>query len=197
MECNPHALCTIEEIIKCMPTSTPTHTEYAYNTGMKRLAWILGLIALCSSAFLSISGFIAHRGVEQAAEDVSNWQMVAALQVDSDSTKIRTDELKIQTDESRIETAKLQGKSPAKDEAMLSADRSLLSLDEDTQRMHQSTVFGRNPQADAAQHSLDVYTSVLARDYHLAYATALVWLAFGFAVALSAKQRRLQRIEEQ
>jgi hypothetical protein len=164
---------------------------------MKKLAWILGLIALCSTVFVGISGFIAHRGVEQAGEDVSNWQMVAELQADSDRTKIRTDELKIQADESRIETAELQGKSHEKDEAMLNADRALLSLDEDTQRMHQSSVFGRDPRADAAQHSLDVYAGVLARDYHLAYAIALVWLAFGFAVALSAKQSRQERTGEQ
>lgn len=165
--------------------------------GMRTFAWILGFIALGVSIFLAISGFIARRGVEQAGEDVSNWQMAGTLQADSDRTKAQTDELNIQADESRIETAKLEGKNLAKDEAKLSADRSLLSLDEDTQRMHQSSVFGRNPQADAAQHSLDVYAAVLARDYHLAYATAFVWLAFGFAVALSAKQRRLERTKEQ
>ncbi len=179
------------------PASIPTYTKPAYNAGMKKLAWILGLIALCSSAFLCTSGFIAHRGMEQAAEDVSNWQIVAELQADTDRTKLRNDDLNIQTDESKIETARLEGKSASKDEVRLSADRSLLTLDEDTQRLHQSSVLGRDPRAAAAQDSLDVYTAVLSRDYHLAYATALVWPAFGFAAALSAKQRRLQLAGEQ
>ncbi len=157
--------------------------------GMRKLAWILGIIAFCASVFLIVSSFIAIRGRRQAAEDVSAYRMAAELEAESDQTSIHTDLLKIETDQALIETDKLEGKKTSTDEAKLSADRWRLSSDEDKQKMNQSPIFGQDPKAASAQHSLDVYSAVLVRNYHMAYAVFFLWIAFGFALALSTKRK--------
>jgi hypothetical protein len=41
-----------------------------YTAGMRRLAWGLGILALCGSVFVLVSTFVANRGNEQASTDL-------------------------------------------------------------------------------------------------------------------------------
>jgi hypothetical protein len=178
---------------------------------MKKLAWILGLIALCASIFVAVSGFVAFRGARRASvavgkaqAELSDWQTVAALELRNHSIAVENDELALSSDDIEIQLAKQEGRSTAKAEAQLSSDQMVLISDRSTQSLDDlNGALGPDPRVSssmervqAAQLSLSIYSAVLSRDEHLAYATAVVWLAFGFAVAFATKQRGLQRTEQ-
>lgn len=170
---------------------------------MRTLAWILGLVAFGGSVFLAISGFTARRGVPHASaavskaqEDLSNWQMAAELNIRNHRSAVSNDKLRLRNDELSVEIADLEGRGVAKVQAKRSMDQMLLETDENIQNLDELTsVLGPDPQVSsamervqAAQRSLGVYSAVLTRDEHLAYAAGVVWLAFGFAVAFAVQR---------
>lgn len=171
---------------------------------MKRLACILGIVALCSSVFLGISGIIAHRGVQRSSSavdkaqaDLAEVQASANLETMSRNTAIEADEAQVQNDDLDIQIAELKDESIAKLVAKRTADKMQLTMAETFQSLHElDSSLGPDPQVSsamervqAAQLSLSVYSAVLTRDERLAYAAGVVWLAFGFAVALGSKER--------
>ncbi len=183
---------------------------------MQKLAWVLGIVALCFSVFLGTSGVLAYRGARQAAAAVKKTQdRLDSIEFADDmkaqelNTEIETAEITLHTDELDIQIAEEEGKSPAKamakqiiDLKSLQTLRLINRMNEDAENVENALggsleVQSAMERVEAAQRSLSVYSAVVTRDEHLAYAAGLVWLAFGFSIALAARERRLPRSETQ
>jgi hypothetical protein len=175
---------------------------------MRTLAWLLGIVTVCGSVFLSIDGIIAHRGVQHASvavskaeDDLSEWQMSAELELKNHRAAIENDNLQLRNDDLNVQIAKLEGRSLAKANEQLYVDRMRLIADDSAQRLDElGNALGPDPQVSsamervqAAQRSLGVYRAAFARDERLAYAIGVFWLAFGFAVAFAQQRRGLDR----
>jgi hypothetical protein len=173
---------------------------------MRTLAWILGLIAFGGSLFLAITELSARRGERQASvavrkaqEDLSNWQVAAQLEIGNRRAKISNDNLRLSNDDLAVQIAELQGRGVADAQAKRNTDRMQLRTDENMQDLDElESALGPGPQVSSAmdrlqtaQRSLGVYSAVLTRNEHLAYAAGALWLAFGFAVAFAVQRHRL------
>ena len=174
---------------------------------MRTLAWILGLIAIGGSFFLSISGFIAYRGVQYASaavgkaqEDLSDFQIAAEMESKHYRAVVELDEIQLHNDDLSIQIAELDGKDIAKARAQRSADGMKSVIDQNVEHLDElQNTFGNPNVSSAMDHlqaselSLGIYSAALTRDEHLAYAVGVVWLAFGFAVAFANQIKRESR----
>jgi hypothetical protein len=169
---------------------------------MKILAWVLGLLALCSTIAVFANWFHDHKQARIAAADARKFAGLAAdidfgnrLQRQADEMRVANDEKKIENDNLDIQIAELRGKgiqraydALAGDKAMLSGDELVVRLSGDIDSMGgDPRVANAQDRQQAATASMNVYAAGLQRDVHLAYLIGVVWLAFGFACALAAK----------
>lgn len=167
---------------------------------MKKFAWILGIIAIAGTVAVGASWLRARKGasvaqasLKKALKDCELAKENAEMNRSHDEQLARIDNLQIENDDLDIRIAEMKNESPRASERQLAIDQMRADADEDLVNMdHEMEMLGPTPseakaqdRADASLLSLNVYRGAIARDQQLAYALGVLWLAFGFAVALS------------
>lgn len=170
---------------------------------MKMWGFILGVVALVASIALGVSWKRARQGIATATasvqkftETANTWQAVADMKEESDDSHLRTDRMRLKGANIEIEIAELQGGRGMKAaQAGRSQAEAMIAADEDVIRSGETLrLFGPGPEfreatgrVKASQGALTIYAAIKDRDEHLAYAVGVLWLAFGFAVALTKR----------
>jgi hypothetical protein len=165
---------------------------------MRSLAWILGILALSGSIFVGISQLVARHGTAKAVRSYSTFEKnLAALreehamelrhleaQVENGELGVRNADLGVEIAEETGRGARQAAIEKQKADAFLDGYRLELNLETDP--------LGPDPDEEAvsermnsAKQSAAVYANILERDSPLGYLVVLVWIAFGFAAALS------------
>ena len=171
---------------------------------MRILAWVLGLLAVVGSCCLGYNWAVARKGQRSAAMaaakfagDVSTWQSVVRLDRQNAESDVENAVLTLRGDELKVQIAELSGgRGLAKARSVQFLDRMLLrnaelvlGLKKDSDAIGEdSRVTEARERLEAATGSEHVYAACLARDEKLMYGLGVVWLAFGFALALAAKK---------
>jgi len=116
----------------------------------------------------------------------------------NDDSAVDNDEILLHGDDLDIQIARLERRGLAQAQEKLSTDRMKLVFDQGIQRLDNlDNTLGPDRQVasamervQASEQSLDIYASVITRDERLAYAVGFLWLAYGFAAAMAAQQRK-------
>lgn len=160
------------------------------------------MIAVASTLFVAISWIRSWRGLRIAKaaavayqSDVSTWESVVIMDAANRRMDVQNDELEVQNDDMQVEIARDRGHGVAEalrkrdiDEALLGSAR--LSRDfEDSigSEFTDPRVAASVERRDASAASASVYLSVIHRDQYLACVAGAIWLAFGFAAALTQR----------
>ena len=111
---------------------------------------------------------------------------------------VENDELELRGDDLTIDIARMTGKGLRSAFASREQHNTVLMFDQLAQSNDESIeaiglpdprVSSATERGQAAANSLGIYLAIANRDEHLAWGAAVLWLAFGFAVALSARPK--------
>lgn len=170
---------------------------------MKMLARVLGVIAFVGSLAVAMSWVGAWWGERtaitsgrKAVEVMEEWQSIVRRERRNDKARVEIGEKDIENDNLDLQIAQLQGRPKSEilarrrvhadqlvmARAVVASDQALEDLGEDDR------VAAARERVEACANSLRVYTAVAARDEKLAYALGVIWLAFGFAMALASRE---------
>lgn len=166
---------------------------------VRRLAFILGIIALIGTCWVSVSFVRATRGEHKAlAEGAkakglrSQYQIIEELKLETDDARVNSDETELHNDGIRIDIANLENKGlleaqkrQRNDEAALQSAENLRDLDESSVRIFgDPRINAATDRLEACERSYVTWRSAIARDEKIAIALVVLWIAFGFALAL-------------
>jgi hypothetical protein len=177
----------------------------SYRFPMRILAIILCLCAVTSTAFISIDYLRHQREITKAQKDggsarelYSEWVLGNEINDQNLHSAIRLDQGSIVNDGLEEQIATLEGKSTSRADHAERSDREKLTMDKDELRMWDSRValFGApheneaEERVNAAAASLIAWQAGKRHLQTLAGAAFILWISFGFAVALSGRRTR-------
>lgn len=168
---------------------------------MKLWSRILGAIALALTLFLAVNWPYNRKHAVAAAKDqaaflnlAADWVNAARLERLNERQHLRNDELRLEGAQIEAETAALRGVGiaqaqleVAKARALVQSDQMLVDFGNMSDPESDSRAEESRVRAEAANVSRAVYANGWSRDEHLAYVAGVLWLCFGFAVALQKR----------